>query len=186
MALVVKNPPANTGYPGSISGWGSLLHYSCLDNSKDTGGWWATVHGVAKSQIWPSMHAKVLLLLLLLIRNVSSFEFSELSQQLCYAGPRLCGSGTGTGKWWLVSAPWGLRGSDDGVTSMPGPALSQRHHHLLVYTLEGGWKDWLHLGNSSRFLFWVGKFLPGKMAPLGKWEGADSLSWRGLRVMQSL
>ena len=26
------------------------LQYSCLENSMDTGAWWATVHGVTKSQ----------------------------------------------------------------------------------------------------------------------------------------
>ena len=26
------------------------LQYSCLDNPMDGGAWWATVHGVAKSQ----------------------------------------------------------------------------------------------------------------------------------------
>ena len=26
------------------------LQYSCLENSTDRGAWWATVHGVAKSQ----------------------------------------------------------------------------------------------------------------------------------------
>ena len=26
------------------------LQYSCLENSMDRGAWWATVHGVAKSQ----------------------------------------------------------------------------------------------------------------------------------------
>ena len=26
------------------------LQYSCLENSKDRGSWWATVHAVAKSQ----------------------------------------------------------------------------------------------------------------------------------------
>ena len=25
------------------------VQYSCLENSMDRGGWWATVHGVAKS-----------------------------------------------------------------------------------------------------------------------------------------
>ena len=28
------------------------LQYSCLENPMDGGAWWATVHGVAKSQIW--------------------------------------------------------------------------------------------------------------------------------------
>ena len=34
--------------PGVVNG--SLLQYSCLENSMDRGAWWATVHGVAKSQ----------------------------------------------------------------------------------------------------------------------------------------
>ena len=29
---------------------GNPLQYSCLKNPKDRGAWWATVHGVAKSQ----------------------------------------------------------------------------------------------------------------------------------------
>ena len=31
-------------------GHGNPLQYSCLENSMDSGAWWATVHGVAKSQ----------------------------------------------------------------------------------------------------------------------------------------
>ena len=31
-------------------GNGTPLHYSCLENPMDGGAWWATVHGVAKSQ----------------------------------------------------------------------------------------------------------------------------------------
>ena len=57
----VKNLPANAGDPeitGLISGLGrspgegngSPLQYSCLGNPMDRGAWWATVHGVAKSQ----------------------------------------------------------------------------------------------------------------------------------------
>ena len=33
---------------------GNLLQYSCLENPMDGGAWWATVHGVAKIQIWLS------------------------------------------------------------------------------------------------------------------------------------
>ena len=40
--------------PGSgrspVGGHGNLLQYSCLENPMDRGAWWATVHGVAKSQ----------------------------------------------------------------------------------------------------------------------------------------
>ena len=31
-------------------GNGNPLQYACLENSMDGGAWWATVHGVAKSQ----------------------------------------------------------------------------------------------------------------------------------------
>ena len=33
-------------------GHGNPLQYSCLENLMDRGAWWATVHGVAKSQTW--------------------------------------------------------------------------------------------------------------------------------------
>ena len=50
----------NAGDPGLIPGLGISpgegdgypLQYSCLENSKDSGGWRATVQGVAKSQTW--------------------------------------------------------------------------------------------------------------------------------------
>ena len=52
----MKNPPANVGDTGSISGSGrspgegngNPLQYSCLGNPLDRGAWWATVHGVAE------------------------------------------------------------------------------------------------------------------------------------------
>ena len=61
VVLVVKNLPANAGdtrdvgfIPGSARspgrGNGNPLQYSCLENPMDRGAWWATVHGVAKSQ----------------------------------------------------------------------------------------------------------------------------------------
>ena len=45
---MVKNPPANAGYPGSVPGSGTspgggngkLLQYSCLENPMDRGAWW--------------------------------------------------------------------------------------------------------------------------------------------------
>ena len=36
-----RSPGEGNGYP---------LQYSCLENPMDRGAWWATVHGVAKSQ----------------------------------------------------------------------------------------------------------------------------------------
>ena len=58
---VVKNLPASAGdagdsglIPGSgrspREGNGYPLQCSCLENPMDRGAWWATVHGVAKSQ----------------------------------------------------------------------------------------------------------------------------------------
>ena len=64
---VVKNSPANAGdtrdavsiprlgkSPGG--GNGNLLQYSCLENTKDRGAWWTTVHEVTKSWTCLSMH----------------------------------------------------------------------------------------------------------------------------------
>ena len=55
---MVKNPPANSGEAGLITGLerspeegnGNALQYSCLGNPMDREAWWATVHGVTKSQ----------------------------------------------------------------------------------------------------------------------------------------
>ena len=57
-----KESACNVGGLGSIPGLGRssgerngyLLHYSSLENSMDRGALWATVHGVAKSQIQPT------------------------------------------------------------------------------------------------------------------------------------
>ena len=54
----VKASTCNAGDLGSIPGSGrspgegngNPLQYSCLENPMDGGAWWATVHGVAKSQ----------------------------------------------------------------------------------------------------------------------------------------
>ena len=59
---MVKNLPASggdAGDSGSIPGWerspgvgnGNPLQYSCLENSMSRGTWWATVHGIAETQV---------------------------------------------------------------------------------------------------------------------------------------
>ena len=59
--LVVKNPPANAEDirdTGSIPGSGRSpregnvypLKYSCLENPRDGGAWWAAIYGVAQSR----------------------------------------------------------------------------------------------------------------------------------------
>ena len=55
---MVKESACNAGDSGSIpelerfpeEGNGKPLQHSCLENSIDRGAWWATAHGVAKSQ----------------------------------------------------------------------------------------------------------------------------------------
>ena len=53
---VVKNPPANAGDADLIPGSrkspreSNPLQYSCVGNTMNRGAWWATVHGVTKSQ----------------------------------------------------------------------------------------------------------------------------------------
>ena len=44
--------PGSGRSPGG--GCGNTLQYSCLENPMDRGAWWATVHGVTKSQTWLS------------------------------------------------------------------------------------------------------------------------------------
>ena len=64
-----KESTCNAGDLVSFPGWGRFpgegngnpLHYSCLENSMNRGAWWATVHGVTKSQDWATKHTLLLL-----------------------------------------------------------------------------------------------------------------------------
>ena len=57
VAQALKNPPAHAGDAGSIPGSGrsagggngNTLKCSCLENPRDRGAWWVTVHEAAKS-----------------------------------------------------------------------------------------------------------------------------------------
>jgi len=58
VAQMVKKCACHVGDPGSINrlrrfpgeGNGYLLQYSCLENSRDRGTWWAIVYEVPESQ----------------------------------------------------------------------------------------------------------------------------------------
>ena len=86
VAQMVKNPPAMREtwgrplglrrYPGG--GHGNPLQYSCLENAMDRGGWWATVHVVAKSRTRLSNEAHCTCYFRL--SSVSQFSRSVVSQ----------------------------------------------------------------------------------------------------------
>ena len=58
VAQMVKNLPRNVEDPASIPGSGrspgegngNPLQYFCLESPMGRGAWWATVHGIAKSE----------------------------------------------------------------------------------------------------------------------------------------
>ena len=84
-----KVSACNAGDLGSFTGWGrssgegngNLLQYSCLENSMDGGAWWATVHGVTKSQTRLSDFTSFLFICL-----DESFPCSPELSQHCYSG----------------------------------------------------------------------------------------------------
>ena len=77
-------------FPGSEwSPWegnGNLLQYSCLENSKDRGAWWATVHGIKRIRHNWGINTfntyYLLLIIFILLENISDIQFSSVTQ-LC-------------------------------------------------------------------------------------------------------
>ena len=113
VALVVKNPPANTwdirdvgSLPGlgksPREGNGNPLQYSCLGNAMDRGAWWAIVHRVIRSRTW--------------LKWLSMWYLDEMYLSpggVCRAAAwlQLCRAKSLTGKWgegcWAI---WALLG----------------------------------------------------------------------------
>ena len=103
VALVVKNPPANTGdtrdmdlIPGlgrsPGEGNDNPLQYSCLKNAMARGSWQVTLHGVAKSQTrlsdWAHMRAITsgdFLLPFLLLSLERKWERLEAWNLMCHS-----------------------------------------------------------------------------------------------------
>ena len=83
----------NAGDPGSIprsgrspeEGNGNLLQCSCLENPMDGGPWWATVHGVAKSQTRLSNFTITIIMavLFLVFKGISTL-FSTVERPISY------------------------------------------------------------------------------------------------------
>ena len=49
-----------SGKPPGV-GNGNPFQYFCLENCMDRGAWWATAHGVAKTQTLPCRHTQCLI-----------------------------------------------------------------------------------------------------------------------------
>ena len=73
-----------------VEGNGTLLQYSCLENPMDGGAWWATVHGVAKSQTRLSDFT-------------FTFQFHALEKEMATHSSALAWRIPGTrGAWWAA------------------------------------------------------------------------------------
>ena len=137
VAIVVKNSPANEGDirdTGSIPGLGrspgggcdNPLRYSCLENSRDTEAWRATVHRVTKSQTRLkrlSMYACIAVCIwnfLIFKITVSSSRFTMFSGS---KKPQ-----KHTQSWNLACGPqWSAAVSPSGEgTTLPGCAAPRR------------------------------------------------------------
>ena len=70
-------------------GNGTPLQYSCLGNPMDRGAWWATVHGVAKSQTQLSDFT-------------FTFHFHALEKEMATHSSLLAWRIPGTGAWWAA------------------------------------------------------------------------------------
>ena len=73
--------PGSEISPGEDHSPGESLQYSCLENSKNRGSWWATVHGVAKSQT--QMNNEYLHLFIL--KRFTSRDKTEQGNLICNA-----------------------------------------------------------------------------------------------------
>ena len=81
----MSNLAANFG-----EGNGNPLQYSCLENPMDGGAWWATVHGVAKSQTR-------------LTDFTFTFHFHALEKEMATHSSVLAWRIPGTGEaWWAA------------------------------------------------------------------------------------
>ena len=144
-------------------GSGNLLQYSCLENSMDRGAWWATVHGVTKSQIR----------LRLCVLNCNFLQFYRKTgdgngnplQCSCLENPR------DRGAWW--AAICGVTQSQTRLkrlSSSRASLVAQRLKHVPgiweTWVRSLGWKDPLEseMATHSSILAWR---IPGTGEPGG-------------------
>ena len=100
---------------------GNPLQYSWLENSMDRGAWWATVHGVTKSQTWLSSSATTITIQFVVTWKWFFFSLSEGFLRFGHFFPKF---------WWV--------GGD--VTPFQHPAqyqIQSDRMSVLVHPLVG-------------------------------------------------
>ena len=108
-SLVAQTSAYSVGDPGSIpgpgrspgEGNGNPLQYSCLENPRDWGAWWATVHGVAESDTAERCHF-----------HISSYDRQTFPPYFVWTSISpscLCAMTSGKGSWLAWSMPGQVR-----------------------------------------------------------------------------
>ena len=87
--IIVTNAVLYTYKLLSGEGNGTPLQFSCLGNPMDGGGWWATVHGVAKN--WTQLSDFPF-----------TFHFHALEKEMATQSSVLAWRIPGMGAWWAV------------------------------------------------------------------------------------
>ena len=129
-------------------GNGTPLQNSCLENSRDRGAWWATVHGVAKSWTQLSNWAHTCIVVYLSALNIvwfySTSELMEKWQRLCFSSTSQLSLGTWLSlkveyeqKHMCVSVEWSCRMLSLYLANLcfPSYCLNYRFHSSQVLTL---------------------------------------------------
>jgi len=126
VAQTVKRLAYNVGDLGSIPGSGrssgevngNPLQYSCLENPMDRGAWWATVHGVTKSQT----------------------RLSDIYKKNIYGKNRPASAGDGLDPW-VRKIPWSRKWHPTPVF-LPEKFYGQRSWQARVHGVAKSW-TWL-------------------------------------------
>ena len=111
-------------------GDGTPLQYSCLENPMDRGAWWASVHGVARSQTWLSDFT-------------FTFHFHALEKEMATHSSvlawRIPGTGEPGGLPFMGSHRVGHDWSDLAVAAagfLYGPNLTSIHDHWKNHSFD--------------------------------------------------
>ena len=156
MVLVVKIclPRQETGsIPGLIRspgvGNGNPLHYSCLENSKDRGVWWVTVHEVTRSHTWWITHLKV---------KVSQ-SCLTLQPHGLYSPWNSPGQNTGVGSLSLLQGIFPTQGSNPGLLHCRQILYQMSHQgrpsiHMHIYLKVYIYNLYVNLTNKHTYIYY--------------------------------